>query len=90
MISALEGYANGPRAVYTVRCAELAHTLHVLQKKSPSRIRTACGDIDLVERRRNAPLEAGPTTAASSEIPLRCSVEASTASIWRGKKWDSF
>ena len=38
---------NAYRAVYTVRFAEAVHVLHVFQKESPSRMRTAKADIDL-------------------------------------------
>jgi phage-related protein len=50
--SLVEHYARDTyRAVYTVRFAEVVYVLHVFQKKSPSGIRTARGDIDLVARR---------------------------------------
>jgi phage-related protein len=39
------------RAVYTVRFKEVVYVLHAFQKKSPRGIRTAQGDVDLVERR---------------------------------------
>ena len=39
------------RAVYTVRFREAVYVLHAFQKKSPKGIRTARGDIELVERR---------------------------------------
>ena len=39
------------RAVYTVRFREVVYVLHAFQKKSPSGIRTARGDAELVERR---------------------------------------
>jgi phage-related protein len=39
------------RAVYTVKFREVIYVLHAFQKKSPKGIRTARGDIDLVERR---------------------------------------
>ena len=39
------------RAVYTVRFREVVYVLHAFQKKSPKGIRTARGDIELVERR---------------------------------------
>ena len=39
------------RAVYTVRFAEIVYVLHAFQKKSPSGIRTARVDVELVERR---------------------------------------
>ena len=39
------------RAVYTVKFRETVYVLHAFQKKSPKGIRTARGDIELVERR---------------------------------------
>jgi phage-related protein len=39
------------RAVYTVKFRETIYVLHAFQKKSPKGIRTARGDIELVERR---------------------------------------
>jgi phage-related protein len=39
------------RAVYTVRFAKAVYVLHCFQKKSPSGIRTAQGDIDLIHER---------------------------------------
>jgi phage-related protein len=39
------------RAAYTVRFAEIVYVLHAFQKKSPSGIRTAQIDVELVERR---------------------------------------
>ena len=45
---------NAYRAVYTVRFAEAVYVLHAFQKKSPSGIRTALKDVDLVEQRLRA------------------------------------
>lgn len=42
---------NAYRAVYTVRFPELVYVLHAFQKKSPSGVRTAKRDVDLVARR---------------------------------------
>lgn len=42
------------RAVYTVRYREVVYVLHAFQKKSPSGIRTAQPDIDLIQRRLKA------------------------------------
>ncbi len=42
---------NAYRAVYTVRFREVVYVLHAFQKKSPKRIKTAQGDIDLIEQR---------------------------------------
>lgn len=44
---------NAYRAVYTVRFPEAVYVLHAFQKKSPSGIRTARRDVDLVARRLN-------------------------------------
>ena len=41
---------NAYRAVYTVRFDKAVYVLHAFQKKSPSGIRTARRDVDLVER----------------------------------------
>jgi phage-related protein len=45
---------NAYRAVYTVRFAEVVYVLHAFQKKSPSGIRTAKRDVDLVAERLKA------------------------------------
>lgn len=45
---------NAYRAVYTVRFAKAVYVLHCFQKKSPSGIRTAKTDIDLVHHRLKA------------------------------------
>ena len=42
------------RAVYTVRFRKAIYVLHAFQKKSPSGIRTAKQDIDLIEERLKA------------------------------------
>ena len=42
---------NAYRAVYTVRFAKAVYVLHCFQKKSPSGIRTAKSDIELVHQR---------------------------------------
>src|SRR4051812_48036532 len=42
---------NAYRAVYTIRFAKAVYVLHAFQKKSPSGIRTAKRDVDLVEQR---------------------------------------
>jgi phage-related protein len=39
------------RAVYTVRVRQAIYVLHVFQKKSPSGIRTARSDVELIEQR---------------------------------------
>lgn len=43
--------SNAYRAVYTVRFPEVVYVLHAFQKKSPSGIRTAKRDVDLVAQR---------------------------------------
>jgi len=45
---------NAYRAVYTVRFAKVVYVLHCFQKKSPSGIRTAKTDIELVHQRLKA------------------------------------
>lgn len=52
VVEAFEG--NAYRAVYTVRFAKAVYVLHCFQKKSPSGIRTAKTDIDLVHQRLKA------------------------------------
>lgn len=42
---------NAYRAVYTVRFPEIVYVLHAFQKKSPSGIRTAKRDVELVAQR---------------------------------------
>jgi phage-related protein len=42
---------NAYRAVYTVRFEKALYVLHAFQKKSPSGIRSAKRDVDLVEQR---------------------------------------
>jgi len=39
------------RAVYTVRFREIVYVPHAFQKKSPKGIKTARGDVDLIEQR---------------------------------------
>ena len=39
------------RAVYTVRFEKAIYVLHAFQKKSPKGIKTAKGDVEMVERR---------------------------------------
>ena len=49
---------NAYRAVYTVRFEKALYALHVFQKKSPRKIKTARTDIDLIhERLRLAQLD---------------------------------
>lgn len=42
---------NAYRAIYTVRFESLVYVLHAFQKKSPSGIRTANVDVELIEQR---------------------------------------
>ena len=42
---------NAYRAVYTVRFEKAVYVLHAFQKKSPSGIRTAARDIELIRKR---------------------------------------
>jgi phage-related protein len=39
------------RVIYTVRFREVVYVLHAFQKKSPKGIKTAKGDVELIERR---------------------------------------
>jgi len=45
---------NAFRAVYVVRFREVVYVLHAFQKKSPSGIRTARSDVELIGRRLKA------------------------------------
>jgi phage-related protein len=45
------------RAIYTVSFREAVYVLHAFQKKSPRGIRTARGDVELVEQRLKAARE---------------------------------
>lgn len=49
IVESFEG--NAYRGIYTVRFEGVVYVLHVFQKKSPSGIRTAQTDIDLVSER---------------------------------------
>ena len=52
MLEVVESHdGNAYRAVYTVRFEKALYVLHAFQKKSPSGIRTAKRDVDLVEQR---------------------------------------
>ena len=51
-VEAFEG--NAWRAVYTVRFVKAVYVLHCFQKKSPSGVRTAQTDIDLIRHRLRA------------------------------------
>jgi len=54
----VEDYDGGTyRAIYTVRFREAVYVLHAFQKKSPSGIRTARGDVELVAQRLKAARE---------------------------------
>lgn len=48
-VQALQG--NAYRSVYTVRFAKAVYVLHCFQKKSPSGIRTAKHEVDLIHQR---------------------------------------
>jgi len=45
------------RVVYTVRFAAAVYVLHCFQKKSPSGVRTAKADVDLIHTRLRAAIE---------------------------------
>ncbi len=44
-------YGSAYRAIYTVRFKDVVYVLHAFQKKSPTGIKTAHVDVDLVARR---------------------------------------
>ena len=48
------GEDNAYRAVYTVRFAKAVDVLHCFQKKSPTGIKTAKTDVDLIHQRLKA------------------------------------
>ena len=52
MVESYDG--NAYRAVYTVRFEEAVYVLHAFQKKSPSGLRTAKRDVELVAERLKA------------------------------------
>lgn len=52
VVESFEG--NAYRAVYTVRFAKAVYVLHCFQKKSPSGIRTAKSDVELIHQRLKA------------------------------------
>lgn len=55
VLEVVESYdGNAYRAVYTVRFDEAVYVLHAFQKKSPSGIRTAKRDVNLVAERLKA------------------------------------
>ena len=52
VVESAEG--NTYRAVYTVRFAKAVYVLHCFQKKSPTGIKTAKTDVDLIHQRLKA------------------------------------
>ncbi len=52
IVESVEG--NAYRAVYTVRFAKAVYVLHCFQKKSPTGIKTAKIDVDLIHQRLKA------------------------------------
>jgi phage-related protein len=52
-----DGPSGTYRAVYTVRFAKAVYVLHAFQKKSPSGVKTARTDIELIRKRLNAAKE---------------------------------
>jgi phage-related protein len=52
VFEAVDSYdGNAYRAIYTVRFEEVVYVLHAFQKKSPTGIKTAQIDVDVVRRR---------------------------------------
>jgi phage-related protein len=56
------------RAVYTLRFAGAVYVLHAFQKKSPSGIRTAATDVDLVHERMRRAREDYEAGQAANDI----------------------
>ena len=55
VLEVVEGHIGGTyRAIYTVRFKEIVYVLHAFQKKSPTGIKTAQHDIELIEKRLKA------------------------------------
>jgi phage-related protein len=65
---------NAYRAVYTVRFEKAVYVLHAFQKKSPSRIRTAKRDVDLVAERLK--------TAERIAVTRRVERQKRTGHLW--------
>lgn len=59
------------RAVYTVRFRKAVYVLHAFQKKSPSGIRTARRDVDLVAKRLNAAKDDYEYVMAKKRIEIK-------------------
>ena len=58
MLEVVEDHAGDTyRAVYTVRFEHAVYVLHAFQKKSPTGVKTARTDIELVRRRLQAARE---------------------------------
>ena len=52
MLEVVESHGgNAYRAVYTVRFEKAVYVLHAFQKKSPTGVRTAKHDVDLIAER---------------------------------------
>jgi predicted XRE-type DNA-binding protein len=73
---------NAYRAVYTVRFEKALHVLHAFQKKSPSGIRTAKRDVDLVAERLKRPRGITRNTMASRNAERREPVTRGTGNAF--------
>ena len=73
---------NAYRAVYTVRFEEAVYVLHAFQKKSPSGIRTAKRDVDLVAERLKAAQKDQRSTMASRSAEPRESITRGTGNVF--------
>src|SRR5262249_51087267 len=74
---------NAYRAVYTVRFEKAVYVLHAFQKKSPSGIRTAKRDVDLVaERLKTAAREIMRSTMASRNAERKDAVTRGTGNVF--------
>ena len=73
---------NAYRAVYTVRFEKAVYVLHAFQKKSPSGIRTAKRDVDLVLRDWKQPRRITRNTMASKSADRREPVIRGTGNVF--------
>jgi phage-related protein/predicted XRE-type DNA-binding protein len=75
-------YGNAYRAVYTVRFEKAVYVLHAFQKKSPSGIRTAKRDVDLVAERLKTAERVTRNTMASKNAEGKKAVTRGTGNVF--------
>jgi len=73
---------NAYRVVYTVRFGKVVYVLHAFQKKSPSGIRTAKRDVDLIAERLKQPRRITRNTMASKSADRREPVTRGTGNVF--------